>query len=153
MLRGPLCQSNISDQTTRLKSFSNSGSAPPLTTFPSPYSHPTRSSRFGDPKYCKDSQIQFARNFQKHCATKFLQSYLNVLNSVREGGYLPDRVINLALSYLTHAIPKKEPYQLMKQHMDVVLFQIVFPLICFNQQDEELWLEDPHEYVRKGYGA
>jgi hypothetical protein len=41
----------------------------------------------------------------------------------------------------------------MKQHMDVVLFQIVFPLICFNQQDEELWLEDPHEYVRKGYGA
>lgn len=61
-------------------------------------------------------------------------------------------MINLALSYLTTAIPKKEPYQAMKAHMDVILFQIVFPLLCFSQQDEELWQEDPHEYVRKGYG-
>lgn len=24
--------------------------------------------------------------------------------------------------------------------------------MCFNDTDEKLWREDPHEYVRKGYG-
>ncbi|KAE8670295.1 Importin beta-like SAD2-like protein [Hibiscus syriacus] len=27
----------------------------------------------------------------------------------------------------------------------------VFPLMCFNDNDQKLWEEDPHEYVRKGY--
>lgn len=24
--------------------------------------------------------------------------------------------------------------------------------MCFNDNDQKLWNEDPHEYVRKGYG-
>lgn len=24
--------------------------------------------------------------------------------------------------------------------------------MCFNDNDQKLWEEDPHEYVRKGYG-
>jgi hypothetical protein len=24
--------------------------------------------------------------------------------------------------------------------------------MCFNDNDQKLWDEDPHEYVRKGYG-
>jgi hypothetical protein len=24
--------------------------------------------------------------------------------------------------------------------------------MCFNDDDQKLWDEDPHEYVRKGYG-
>lgn len=25
--------------------------------------------------------------------------------------------------------------------------------MCFNDNDQKLWEEDPHEYVRKGYGT
>ncbi|CAN6901566.1 unnamed protein product [Brassica oleracea] len=35
--------------------------------------------------------------------------------------------------------------------LDVLLFEIIFPLMCFNNDDQVLWDEDPHEYVRKGY--
>lgn len=43
-------------------------------------------------------------------------------------------------------------YQLLQPQLDIVLFEIIFPLMCFSDNDQRLWNEDPHEYVRKGYG-
>ena len=43
-------------------------------------------------------------------------------------------------------------YTVLLPRLDVLLFEIVFPLMCFNDNDQKLWDEDPHEYVRKGYG-
>jgi len=43
-------------------------------------------------------------------------------------------------------------YAALQPRLDVLLFEIVFPLMCFNDNDQKLWDEDPHEYVRKGYG-
>jgi hypothetical protein len=43
-------------------------------------------------------------------------------------------------------------YNLLQPRLDILLFEIVFPLMCFNDNDQKLWDEDPHEYVRKGYG-
>ncbi|KAJ7539565.1 hypothetical protein O6H91_11G100300 [Diphasiastrum complanatum] len=108
--------------------------------------------RFGDPKVSKPENKAFAQMFQKQFAGKFLQSYLTLLGIIREGGYLPDRVINLALQYLITSISKSLTYQLLKHQLDAVLFEIIFPLMCFNDADDQLWREDPHEYVRKGYG-
>ncbi|KAJ7538458.1 hypothetical protein O6H91_11G048900 [Diphasiastrum complanatum] len=107
--------------------------------------------RFGDPKVSKPENKAFAQMFQKQFAGKFLQSYLTLLGIIREGGYLPDRVINLALQYLITSISKSLTYQLLKHQLDAVLFEIIFPLMCFNDADDQLWREDPHEYVRKGY--
>lgn len=50
------------------------------------------------------------------------------------------------------SVSKAVTYQLLKPQLDVVLFEIIFPLMCFNNADDQLWREDPHEYVRKGYG-
>ena len=44
----------------------------------------------------------FAKMFQKTYAGKILECHLNLLNAVRSGGYLPDRVINLILQYLSN---------------------------------------------------
>ena len=43
-------------------------------------------------------------------------------------------------------------YHLLQPRLDVLLFEVIFPLMCFNDNDQRLWEEDPHEYVRKGYG-
>lgn len=107
--------------------------------------------RFGDPKLLKPENKPFAQMFQKHYAGKILECHLNLLNVIRQGGYLPDRVTNLVLQYLSSSISKSNTYQLLKPQLDIVLFEIIFPLMCFNDNDEKLWREDPHEYVRKGY--
>ncbi|XP_024396720.1 importin beta-like SAD2 [Physcomitrium patens] len=107
--------------------------------------------RFGDPKMSKPENKAFAQMFQKSFSGKFLELYMKLLSVVRENGYLPDRVINLALQYLSTSVSKAITYQLLRPQLDVVLFEIIFPLMCFNDADDQLWREDPHEYVRKGY--
>lgn len=107
--------------------------------------------RFGDPKNAKPENRAFAQLFQSQFAGKFLESHLTLLGVIRQGGYLPDRVINLVLQYLSTSISKPTTYQLLKPRLDIVLFEIIFPLMCFNDLDDRLWHEDPHEYVRKGY--
>ncbi|EHA8588685.1 importin beta-like SAD2 [Cocos nucifera] len=107
--------------------------------------------RFGDLKLQKPESKAFAQMFQKNCAGKILECHLQLLNVIRTGGYLPDRVINLILQYLSSSIPRNSMYQLLQPQLDIVLFEIIFPLMCFNDNDQKLWNEDPHEYVRKGY--
>ncbi|KAK4387968.1 Importin beta-like SAD2 [Sesamum angolense] len=55
------------------------------------------------------------------------------------------------LNRLYTRIPKSNMYSQLQPKLDVVLFEIIFPLMCFSDNDQRLWDEDPHEYVRKGY--
>ncbi|GER40807.1 ARM repeat superfamily protein, partial [Striga asiatica] len=107
--------------------------------------------RFGDVKLQNPDSKAFAQMFQKNYAGKILECHINLLNVIRVGGYLPDRVINLILQYLSNSISKSNMYSQLQPRLDVVLFEIIFPLMCFNDNDQRLWNEDPHEYVRKGY--
>lgn len=107
--------------------------------------------RFGDLKLHNPENRAFAQMFQKTYAGKILECHLNLLNVIRVGGYLPDRVTNLILQYLSNSISKNSMYNLLQPRLDVILFEIVFPLMCFSDNDQKLWDEDPHEYVRKGY--
>ncbi|XP_077250457.1 importin beta-like SAD2 isoform X3 [Tasmannia lanceolata] len=107
--------------------------------------------RFGDSKLQKPENKAFAQMFQKNYAGKILECHLKLLDVIRIGGYLPDRVINLILQYLSSSISKNSMYQLLQPQLHIVLFEIIFPLMCFNDNDQKLWNEDPHEYVRKGY--
>ncbi|KAK8571534.1 hypothetical protein V6N13_047207 [Hibiscus sabdariffa] len=107
--------------------------------------------RFGYLKLRNPENRAFAQMFQKNYAGKILECHLNLLGVIRLGGYLPDRVTNLILQYLSNSISKNSMYTLLQPQLDVLLFEIVFPLMCFNDNDQKLWEEDPHEYVRKGY--
>ncbi|KAG9148191.1 hypothetical protein Leryth_014126 [Lithospermum erythrorhizon] len=57
----------------------------------------------------------------------------------------------LDLIHLLCSIHKTNMYYLLQPKLDIVLFEIVFPLMCFNDDDQRLWEEDPHEYVRNRY--
>ena len=53
-------------------------------------------------KVHKPESKAFAQMFQKNYAGRILGCHLQLLNAIRTGGYLPDRVINLILQYLTN---------------------------------------------------
>ncbi|KAG0476805.1 hypothetical protein HPP92_013646 [Vanilla planifolia] len=107
--------------------------------------------RFGDLKLQNPEHKAFAQMFQKNYAGKILECHLRLLNAIRSGDYMPDRIINLVLQYLNCSISRNSMYNLLQPQLDTVLFEIIFPLMCFNDNDQRLWNEDPHEYVRKGY--
>ncbi len=34
----------------------------------------------------------------------------------------------------------------------VIIQDVVFPLMCHSDEDEDLWNSDPHEYIRMKFG-
>ena len=61
--------------------------------------------RYGDPKLCKPAQRPFATRFKKEYAGQLLEVYLGQLAQLPAGAYLPDRVINYLLAYVTVGAP------------------------------------------------
>lgn len=66
-----------------------------------------------------------------------------------QGQYIAPRVTNLALQYITTGVSLSASWKTMKPHMQSLLANVVFPLCCFDDEDQELWDEDPQEYIRK----
>ena len=57
--------------------------------------------------------------------------------------------MNLLLQYLTHSLQLSATWKAMKPHVHDILARCVFPLMCFSDEDAELWAEDPQEFIRK----
>lgn len=60
-------------------------------------------SRYGDIKLVDDKSadvLEFTKRFSNIYAPKLLEAYLNLLNNVRTGKYLPDQIVYSALGYI-----------------------------------------------------
>ena len=110
--------------------------------------------------YIQDSSSKAARTLSNFCygqcksnnedAIKIqLLSLLLNCNCLLQEEYVSPRVINLMLRYLTHAIELGPTWKLIKPHIHSLLTKCVFDLMCFDNEDAELWEEDPQEYIRK----
>eukprot|EP00741_Cyanophora_paradoxa_P019839 tig00000217_g19147.t1 len=113
--------------------------------------------RFGNPKLVSQkvdraqALKEFSVYFTGHWAGRILQACLQMASGLQNGVYVPPRVLNLALSYIETSVGSSAMYKLLKPHLEGILFQVVFPLLCYDSADETLWREDPAEYVRKQY--
>ena len=43
-------------------------------------------------------------------------------------------------------------WKVMKPHMPAIIQEILFPLMCHSDEDQDLWESDPVEYIRVKYG-
>ena len=68
---------------------------------------------------------------------------------VRQGEFQAARVLNLAIQYVAYAVTPSHTWKQLKDHIPDLLRLCVFPLCCFDEEDAELWADDPHEYIRK----
>jgi hypothetical protein len=69
--------------------------------------------------------------FQKNYAEKILACHMQLLNAIRTGDYLPDRVINLVLQYLTNRSVWKinTPVVIVKQSYVILASHIICIII------------------------
>ena len=78
-----------------------------------------------------------------------LQAHLQLLSTVMQLPRPNGRVMNLCLKYMTLAITHPEGFKVIKEHVKPMLLNVVFPLLCFSEEDARLFREDPTEYIRK----
>eukprot|EP00891_Asterochloris_glomerata_P009638 jgi/Astpho2/9638/fgenesh1_pm.00146_%23_24_t len=93
----------------------------------------------------------FAHLWIRDCNIRFLEGHMQLAAALSQGEWMSARCINLLLMYLTHAVALSATWKVMKPHIHQLVVSCIFPMTCFDDEDQMLWDEDPHEYIRKGY--
>ncbi|KAM7292825.1 importin-7 [Ixodes scapularis] len=104
--------------------------------------------RYGSPGSVTKEYGEFADFFLKAYSEGMLQVVLKVLDQHRQKVYISPRVLQHALNYLRHAVSHAFSWKFLKPHIVGIVLEVVFPLLCHTDQDDELWNTDPHEYIR-----
>ena len=109
-------------------------------------------SRYSNPKAASGpAHRAFAARFKQAYVVPIVEAYLRLLAGMAGGAYLPPRCVHYAVQLLQYAVPKAAAYRLLAPALPDLLTRCIFPLLCFSDDDAELWACDPHEYIRKGY--
>uniref|UniRef100_A0AAY4EAX3 Importin N-terminal domain-containing protein n=1 Tax=Denticeps clupeoides TaxID=299321 RepID=A0AAY4EAX3_9TELE len=104
--------------------------------------------RYGSPGNTTKEYAEFAELFLKGYAVAAQQVLLKVLYHYKENQYVAPRVLQQTLNYLNQGIAHALTWRNLKPHIQGIIQDVVFPLMCYTDSDEELWQEDPYEYIR-----
>uniref|UniRef100_A0A3P8RUX2 Importin 8 n=1 Tax=Amphiprion percula TaxID=161767 RepID=A0A3P8RUX2_AMPPE len=103
--------------------------------------------RYGSPGNVTKEYYEFADFFLKTYAVGIQQVLLKVVGQHRQKQYVTPRVLQQCLNYLNQGLSHSLTWKQMKPHMQV-MSEVIFPLMCYKDEDEKLWQEDPYEYIR-----
>uniref|UniRef100_A0A3Q3WKQ5 Importin N-terminal domain-containing protein n=1 Tax=Mola mola TaxID=94237 RepID=A0A3Q3WKQ5_MOLML len=73
---------------------------------------------------------------------------LKVVDQHRQKQYVTPRVLQQCINYLNQGLSHSLTWKQMKPHMQTICQEVIFPLMCYKDEDEKLWQEDPYEYIR-----
>uniref|UniRef100_A0A670YMV4 Importin 8 n=1 Tax=Pseudonaja textilis TaxID=8673 RepID=A0A670YMV4_PSETE len=104
--------------------------------------------RYGSPGNVTKEYVEFSKFFLKTYAAGIQQVLLKILEQYRQNVYVAPRVLQQTLNYLKQGVYHCITWKQMKPHMQTLCEDVIFSLMCYKDEDEELWQEDPYEYIR-----
>ncbi|XP_078012798.1 importin-8 isoform X5 [Phascolarctos cinereus] len=104
--------------------------------------------RYGSPGNVTKEYIEFSEFFLKTYAVGIQQVLLKILNQYRQKEYVAPRVLQQTLNYLNQGVIHSITWKQMKPHIQNICEDVIFTVMCYKDEDEELWQEDPYEYIR-----
>uniref|UniRef100_A0A3Q3WVI6 Importin N-terminal domain-containing protein n=1 Tax=Mola mola TaxID=94237 RepID=A0A3Q3WVI6_MOLML len=91
---------------------------------------------------------RYKSNESSHNSIDIFNVLLKVLYQYKEKQYVAPRVLQQTLNYINQGIAHALTWRNLKPHIQGIIQDVVFPLMCYTDSDEELWQEDPYEYIR-----
>lgn len=110
--------------------------------------------RYGTPKKVPIDEPwakTVAEVFKEKHSAEATRIMLQVVSAETRGEQLSRRVANLALDFIEEALETAALWSVIRPHVDTLLTGVVFRYLCFCSIDEEEWVTDPGEYIRKQY--
>ncbi|XP_073956542.1 importin-7 msk [Choristoneura fumiferana] len=104
--------------------------------------------RYGSPVNTRKEYVQFAEWYLTTFTGGILEVLLRVLDQYRNKVYVSPRVLQQTISYIDQCVSHAHSWKLLKPHMFAIIQDVLFPLMSYSETDEELWNNDPHEYIR-----
>jgi len=112
--------------------------------------------KYGNPKLSekqlgeeRQGEVAISRAFHDQLANQFLQMFMSLLATISNGGFIPERLVVEASNYIMIAVTLAITWTQLKPNAGVLITQVLFPMLCFDAADQELWNDDPQEFVRK----
>lgn len=109
--------------------------------------------RYGSPGSTTEEYFEFADFFLKTFAVGIQQVLLKVVDQHRQKQYVAPRVLQQSLNYLNEGVSHALTWKQMKPHIQAINQEVIFPLMCYKDEDEKLWQEDPYEYIRMKFNV
>ncbi|KAI8969324.1 armadillo-type protein [Mycotypha africana] len=110
-------------------------------------------SKYGNPATMPRSTPEynaFAKSFSTNFAPNILQAYLRQVELwIKKEIWIPPKCLALTSSFFSDCVKNKVTWQLLKPHVETLVAHFIFPQLCFSDEDQELWDEDPVEFVHK----
>ncbi|XP_067127440.1 importin-7 isoform X2 [Centruroides vittatus] len=104
--------------------------------------------RYGSPNKVSKEYREFADYYLHAFSAGILEVMLKVLLMYKQKLFVSSRVLQQALNYINQAVNHAFSWKFLKVHMMPIIQDVIFPLMCYTDQDEDLWNTDPHEYIR-----
>ncbi|XP_062051008.1 importin-8 isoform X1 [Lepus europaeus] len=104
--------------------------------------------RYGSPGNVTKEYFEFSEFFLKTYAVGIQQVLLKILEQYRQKEYVAPRVLQQAFNYLNQGVVHSVTWKQMKPHIQNISEDVIFSVMCYKDEDEELWQEDPYEYIR-----
>ncbi|XP_031553148.1 importin-7-like [Actinia tenebrosa] len=107
--------------------------------------------RYATPGSVSKEYSAFADYYCKNFAVSTTQIMLKVLDQYRHKVYIAPRVIQQTLNYLRNGVSNSIHWKVMRPHIHGIIQEVVFPLMCHTDEDQELWEDDPYDFIRVKY--
>ncbi|PIA18926.1 importin-8 [Coemansia reversa NRRL 1564] len=92
----------------------------------------------------------FAKLFTSDFMPQIMRVYLQQIEGYTSGNtWLSLRMRGLVAQFLSDCVKDKTAWKLLKPHTEAIVAHFIFPLLCFSRSDQELWEDNPVEYVQK----
>ncbi|GAA5795592.1 hypothetical protein HPULCUR_000953 [Helicostylum pulchrum] len=109
--------------------------------------------KYGNPAMLAPSSTKythFAKSFAVNFAPNILQTYLQQIDGwIKKEHWMSNKCLALSAAFFDDSIKHKTTWKIIKPYTDILVAQFIFPQLCFSAEDEQLWSEEPIEYVHK----
>ncbi|CAB4434389.1 unnamed protein product [Rhizophagus irregularis] len=109
-------------------------------------------SRYGNPAQIGQTSkyTAFAENFVQQFGPQILRVYLQQTDRwIKKETWLSQKVLFFFAEFYRDALTHKLTWQIMKSYAETLVTHFIFPQLCFTEEDEDLWVDDPVDYIHK----
>ena len=94
--------------------------------------------------YVKDEVKEFSRHFYYNVSPQFLLPVYNTLNLQLSVRFFTDCVIHICLTFVNLATELAPTYNILKPHMNFLLYKFGFPTVFLTHEDIDLFECEPY---------
>ncbi|XP_012141645.1 importin-7 msk [Megachile rotundata] len=104
--------------------------------------------RYGSPGNVTKEYQEFAEWYLRTFSGGILEVLLKILDQYRRKIYVSPRVIQQSINYINQGVSHAFSWKFLKPHMFEIIRDVLFPILSYSAADEELWINNPYEYIR-----